>query len=94
MGNAVIISKGWDQYYVLVNELDGELVPPGSLVRDRDGVRLARITGGRAPHKPSSTGRVWIQPEDPKAGFGNGSCEFFPSVFGLCWAPAVSEAEA
>lgn len=33
------------------------------------------IVGGRAPHKPSSTGRVWT---------ADGR-EYFPSVFGMHW---------
>lgn len=35
------------------------------------------ITGWRAPHKASSTGRVWVESE------GGFSQEFFPTVFDL-----------
>ena len=41
------------------------------------------LTGARAPHKPSSTGRIHVTPiggEDPKR-----QREFFPSVCGLGW---------
>lgn len=34
-----------------------------------------RIIGGRAPHKPASSGRVWVE----------GGGEFFPTVFDLKW---------
>jgi hypothetical protein len=37
------------------------------------------ITGGRPPHKPSSTGRVWVE----------GGGEYFPSVFDLRWVEFV-----
>lgn len=37
------------------------------------------ITGGRPPHKPSSTGRVWVE----------GGGEFFPTVFDLTWVEFV-----
>jgi hypothetical protein len=37
-----------------------------------------RITGGRAPHKPESTGRVYVKNR-------SGEREFFPGVFDLKW---------
>jgi hypothetical protein len=37
------------------------------------------ITGGRSPHKPSSTGKVWVK--DTK---GN-SAEYYPTVFDMKW---------
>jgi hypothetical protein len=40
----------------------------------------AVITGGRAPHKPSSTGKVWTSDEG----------EYYPGVFGMKWV-LVSE---
>lgn len=36
------------------------------------------ITGGRAPQKPSSTGRVWVE----------GGGEYFPIVVGAKWVRA------
>ena len=38
------------------------------------------LSGASSPHKPSSTGRVYVRREDD--GMGR---EFFPSVFGLAW---------
>ena len=37
------------------------------------------ITGGASPHKPASTGRVWVTDAH-----GN-NCEYYPSVFGMKW---------
>lgn len=37
--------------------------------------RVDTIVGGRAPHKPGSTGRVWCAD----------GAEFFPGVFGMQW---------
>ena len=39
------------------------------------------VEGGVPPHKPSSTGRVWVRLlDDP-----TWNREFFPSVFGMEW---------
>lgn len=43
----------------------------------------APLTGGRPPHKPSSTGRVYVEP----------GLEFFPSVFGLEWVRGSAQAD-
>lgn len=40
-----------------------------------------QVTGGRAPHKPSSEGKVWVE---DWAGFT--AREYYPSVFGMRWA--------
>lgn len=40
------------------------------------------VTGGRPPHKPGSTGRVWVH------GVGKGDIstrEYFPSVVDCAW---------
>ena len=57
----------------LVYEATGEAVYVGD-VRGEE-----TITGGRAPHKPSSTGRVYIDFQGTKG-------EFFPGVVGAKWA--------
>jgi hypothetical protein len=46
----------------------------GEILEDFRGDQ-SRITGGKPPHKPSSTGRVWTA----------GGAEFFPSVFNCTW---------
>ena len=60
----------------LRNMTTGEPVRIGDAVTDFRG-ETCTISGGRAPHKPSSTGRVWV------AEF---SQEYFPAVFDLEWA--------
>jgi hypothetical protein len=53
---------------------DGTPVVIGETLSTGRGDRYV-ITGGRAPHKPSSTGRVFVE----------GGSEFFPNVFDLKW---------
>jgi hypothetical protein len=47
------------------------------------------IVGGRAPHKESSSGKVWaiLSPALPND-YGR-EYEFFPGVFDLVWVPAT-----
>lgn len=60
----------------LRNMTTGEPVRIGDTVTDFRG-DTATIKGGRAPHKPGSTGRVWTDEY---------SQEYFPAVFDLEWA--------
>jgi hypothetical protein len=53
---------------------DGTPVCIGEMLESHRGDQY-RITGGRPPHKPSSTGRVWVE----------GGGEYFPTVFDLTW---------
>lgn len=55
---------------------NGQPVNSGEILETNDGDQY-RITGGRAPHKPSSTGKVWTD-----------GGEFFPSVFNCAWTPS------
>ena len=65
----------------LVYVKGGKPVPMDDIVTLRDGQRV-KITGGRAPHKPGSTGRVWVQD------LANGAeTEFFPGVVDAQWMP-------
>lgn len=63
----------------LVYEKTGDPVMAGDLVSSQDG-ELFRLDFYREPHKPSSTGRVYVTPTA-------GGCqrEFFPSVVGAKW---------
>lgn len=63
----------------LIYEKTGEQVQAGDLVSLQDG-ELYRLDFYREPHKPSSTGRVYITPEG-----GGGQRELFPSVIGAKW---------
>ena len=60
--------------YRLVHQNTGAPVYYEDIIRDFRGDEHV-ITGGRSPHKPSSTGRVYTAR----------SREFFPTVFKLIW---------
>lgn len=57
-----------------LERLDGTPVCIGETLSTGGGDRYI-ITGGRPPHKPASTGRVWVE----------GGGEYFPTVFDLRW---------
>jgi len=63
---------------VLCNQDDGRVMDVGEFVKDFRGDE-AEITGGRAPHKMGSTGRVYVTYEDGTTG------EYYPGVFNLEW---------
>jgi len=69
--NQIIIS----QLKTLRSMTTGEPVRIGDIVKTFRG-ETCTISGGRAPHKPASTGRVWVE---------EFSQEYFPSVFDLEW---------
>lgn len=73
----VLVSKGWDQDYALVDRR-GRPVHVGQMLR-RHGTDW-KLRGGRAPHKPSSTGRIWVT----RPGVRD---QFFPGVLGTMWLP-------
>lgn len=60
----------------------GYPITKGMMIMKHDGV-IVSIHGGRPPHKPSSTGRVWINEQ---------SQEYFPNVFDMKWE-RVNEGE-
>jgi len=56
----------------------------GASVHKNEAVKCFRgedyiITGGASPHKPSSTGKVWVTDTE-----GN-SHEYYPAVFDMKW---------
>lgn len=62
----------------VLDRADGPSVKQGDTLVDFRG-DIATLLGGTPPHKPSSTGRVYVRDV-------NGNCqEFFPSVFNLKW---------
>ena len=70
-----ISKKGW----ILVNA-NNERVVEKELVTTKDGENWI-VEGGVPPHKPSSTGRVWVSLlSNP-----NHNRDFFPTVFNLKW---------
>jgi len=65
--------------YKLVHQLTQKDVWHNELVQDRDGQNYV-VKGGVPPHKPSSSGRIWV------ADITNThNREYFPSVCGLKW---------
>ena len=64
----------------LVYELTHEPVRIGDVVKTFRGDSVV-VAGIVEPHKPSSTGRVYVKPHD---GTGCGQ-EFFPSVINAVW---------
>ena len=54
---------------------NGQPVRAGEILEDFRG-NQSRVTGGQAPHKPSSTGKIYTDA-------GN----YYPSVFSCQWTP-------
>ena len=75
----MILSHDYTQkQHYLKNIRTGQPVNRGDVLQDFRG-DCAAIIGGRAPHKPSSTGRVYTE---------HGR-ELFPGVFGCTWEPVA-----
>lgn len=84
---AGIRSKGIDRdgtprTFVLMREDGGQAVELDETVVDFRG-EDATVQGGRAPHKPGSTGRVYVDEGNMYEG------EYFPGVYGLIWRPVA-----
>lgn len=62
----------------LVNEETLQTIELGSKLETFRGEKCTLLSG-TPPHKPSSTGRVYVEFEDGTKG------EYFPSVIGLKW---------
>lgn len=75
MDRAVVVGVDWQgRAMALVDAVNGNPIKTDDRRLTAKGEDSA-ITGGRPPHKPGSTGKVWTD--------DNG--EFYPSVFGLEW---------
>ena len=78
------------QRWVLQDE-HGQSVPTGTFLksnRDEQEGRRFELQGGRPPHKPSSTGRVygkWSAIDDNVDVVLGANSEYYPQVFGLSW---------
>ena len=64
----------------LVYEETGEPVKIGDVVRTMSQDSPLVVRHIQEPHKPASTGRVYVEPKG-----GNGWREYFPSVIGAKW---------
>lgn len=70
-----IVSRDFDnKEMVLINEKTGKTINAGDTAKDFKGGPVV-VTGGRAPHKLSSTGKIWT----------DDSCEYYPSVINAKW---------
>jgi len=79
----MIKQQGHDGMYVLVDDPSQTPVAMGEEVCSQNGLGMVtayKLEGGRAPHKPGSSGRIWVR-ESPI----HGQCEYFPGVCGLAW---------
>ncbi len=66
---------------------NGTTVGQGFVALSHRGERWL-IVGGRAPHKPSSSGRVYATPYPASPDvFDVHESQFFPGVFDLVWVP-------
>lgn len=72
---------------ILVHKDSGEPVVHGSIHTSSKGERY-KVLGGAAPHKSSSTGRVFT-----RALLGGYSGTFFPGILGMVWRPVGVTAE-
>lgn len=70
----MIKSKNWNGVECILKFENGELVTVNTTVPDASGAIL-RVTGGRAPHKSTSSGKVYM----------SNNCQYFPHVFGMQW---------
>ena len=69
----------------LVYEHNGQAVKEGDITKTFRGEPVV-VTDFREPHKPSSTGRVWVKFLDSETDEPVGySREFFPGVIGAKW---------
>lgn len=69
---------------------NGTTVGQGFVALSHRGERWV-ITGGRAPHKESSSGRVYATPYPASPDVHES--QFFPGVFDLVWVPTESKKE-
>lgn len=73
----MIKSIDWEgNELTLVNEA-GEPIKEGDTLKTFRGEKVI-VTGGKAPHKSSSTGKVWVKD-------GEFNREYYPSVVGAKW---------
>ena len=78
-----MISQGYDGEYKLVDAETGVTLMRGVTVTSGNN-DLYRLDGGKAPHKPGSTGRVYVTLMDYGASPGS-QREYYPSVVGAKW---------
>lgn len=76
----MITSKNYkDEVCVLIDQATGRPLTTGQLVTTSRGEQVS-VKGGRAPHKPSSEGKVWVQKPDQTM-----ASEYYAGVIGAEW---------
>ena len=78
----MIKSKGFDGLYKLIDTQTGLDVTINDVYLMDEGIEYRVMDHSAAPHKPGSTGRIYVQPVDRCNGSER---SFFPSVMGLEW---------
>lgn len=68
--------QGYDGIWFELRNEAGEPVSIGSSVRAHRRDEYEKVVGGMAPHKPESTGRVYVS-----------HGQYFPGVYDLEWVP-------
>jgi hypothetical protein len=76
---AITCTNYQNQVCQLVHTPTGTTVSKGTVLANFRGEEHT-IMGGRSPHKPGSTGAVWLA----------GGMEFYPTVFECEWQPVGS----
>lgn len=76
----IVTSKDWKNQTCILVTKDGDFpIMVGQSIEQ--GKNVAKIIGGRAPHNPGSSGKVWLARES--VGFVAG--ELYPGVLNLYW---------
>tara|TARA_R110001632_G_scaffold230872_1_gene368758 strand:- start:269 stop:559 length:291 start_codon:yes stop_codon:yes gene_type:complete len=88
-----ITKQGW----ALVHQNSGEAVTQNEeFTSHKDGAQWL-VTGGEIPHKPSSTGRVWVKRGSNSSNLLKNTEQwtksFFPTVFNLQWRELKQDAQ-
>ena len=73
----MIEKQGWDGMYTLLYEDDVHVVQ-GDVVQSENSSHQWSVQGGAAPHKPGSTGRVFVT-------WAGKEMSYYPQVFDLKW---------
>lgn len=80
-----ITKRGWTLHYTIGDVVTG-VVNEGDHVADFRGDGMI-VKGGKPPHKPGSTGRVYVTPDGESR-----ESEYFPSVIGAKWVHPLVDA--
>lgn len=80
----MIVKRNWNDDLVVLQTMDGRTVEIGDVIQSVGDKMKFKIMDARAPHKPSSTGRVSVKLED-EAEDRDWTYEYFPSVVDLEW---------